>query len=120
MLRWYCSREAIHKSRYATPVSVMEYILRAGPPFSLVCQVLSMSPFFSICLSVRYNVPGLIASSQKQEEELIVEGEPTPTATPTVHQPEREPPAITHVQRETAAALSILDKPDSSTDHEQL
>ena len=46
MLRWHCSSDAIHKSRYSSPASVMEYILRASP-FSLVSQVLSMSPFFS-------------------------------------------------------------------------
>src|SRR5215218_6924901 len=64
MLRWHCSSDAIDKSRHSTPASVMEYILRAGP-FSLVSHVLSMTPFFSICLSVLYKVPGLIASSQK-------------------------------------------------------
>src|SRR3712207_6884939 len=40
----------------------MEYIRRAGPPLD-VSQVDSTMPSFSICRSVRYNVPGFIASN---------------------------------------------------------
>src|SRR5215210_4208865 len=40
----------------------MEYIRRAGPPLE-VSQVDSTMPSFSICRSVRYNVPGFIASN---------------------------------------------------------
>src|SRR5918992_1038121 len=40
----------------------MEYIRGAGPPLE-VSQVDSTMPSFSICRSVRYNVPGFIASN---------------------------------------------------------
>src|SRR5687767_12213672 len=44
----------------------MVYILRAGPPLE-VSQLDSTMPSFSICRSVRYNVPGFIASNPKAE-----------------------------------------------------
>jgi hypothetical protein len=42
-----------------------------------------MSPWFSICLSVRYNVPGLIASSQKLAIFSIVRSRRSSTAVVT-------------------------------------
>src|SRR5829696_5580245 len=62
MVLWYCSSDWAQKSRYALPASVIEYIRRAGPPLE-VSQVDSTMPSFSICRSVRYNVPGFIASN---------------------------------------------------------
>src|SRR5918997_3662993 len=44
----------------------MLYIRRAGPPLE-VSQEDSTMPSFSICRSVRYNVPGFIASNPKAE-----------------------------------------------------
>lgn len=64
MLRWYCSKASAHKSRYASPASVMEYLRRAGPSLD-VSHLLSTAPFFSIRLKVRYIVPGFIASNPK-------------------------------------------------------
>src|SRR5215210_2143550 len=42
----------------------MVYILRAGPPLD-VSHWDSTTPSFSICLKVRYKVPGFIASNPK-------------------------------------------------------
>src|SRR5215208_5089524 len=40
----------------------MEYTRRGGPPLD-VSQALFTAPFFSMCLRVRYSVPGFIASN---------------------------------------------------------
>ena len=48
----------------------MVYILRAGPPRE-VSQLDSTMPSFSIWRSVRYNVPGFIASNPKAEARSI-------------------------------------------------
>src|SRR3954454_19389331 len=48
----------------------MVYILRAGPPLE-VSQLDSTMPSFSICRSVRYSVPGFIASKPKAEARSI-------------------------------------------------
>src|SRR3712207_7826058 len=62
MVCWYCSSDLAQKSRYALPASVIEYIRRAGPPLE-VSHVDSTMPSFSICRSVRYSVPGFMASN---------------------------------------------------------
>src|SRR4051794_20949233 len=59
---WYCSNASLQKPRYASPASVIEYIRRAGPPF-VISHLDSQRPPFSICLKVRYSVPGFIASN---------------------------------------------------------
>src|SRR5215204_7385693 len=40
----------------------MEYTRRGGPPLD-VSQALFTAPFFSMCLKVRYSVPGFVASN---------------------------------------------------------
>src|SRR3712207_7552769 len=49
IVRWYCSRDLTHKSKYASPAAVMEYILRAGPS-EVVSHADLQSPSFSIFL----------------------------------------------------------------------
>ena len=63
-MRRYCSNASTHKSRYASPTSVMEYTLRAGLPLD-VSHLDLQRPSLYIRLKVRYNVPGLIASNPK-------------------------------------------------------
>src|SRR5215203_988 len=51
------------ESRYASPSFVIEYTRHPGPPSSGVSHSVLQSPSCSICLSVRYNVPGIFSSN---------------------------------------------------------
>src|SRR5215211_7886104 len=71
----------------------MVYIRRAGPPLE-VSQVDSTMPSFSICRSVRYKVPGFIASNPKAAARSISSYPYEPVARPRLNPPELASPAL--------------------------